>query len=160
MRLITALAILAVPACASARAQTAADTAAIDSALLAVVVRDLRSGRDDYQPPVRVPLRSDNSWAGRLYARLRSHFPELVAVDSTDTVSVRTPGLTVWVTVRDLQPRVAEAVIRWTRCTTRASTRVSFLNYWRYESRVDVRKGINSWIVDRPHMMSVEDGSC
>lgn len=156
MRLITALAILAAPACASARAQTAADTAAIDSALLAVVIRDLRSGRNDYRPPVRVPSRSDNSWAGRLYARLRLDVPELVAVDSTDTVSVRTPGLTVWVTVRDLQPRVAEAVIRWTRCTTRAS----FLNYWRYESRVDVRKGINSWIVDRPHMMSVEDGSC
>ena len=155
MRIVMVLTLCSALPLARLEPQTAADTAAIESALLAVVVRQLQSG-GDYAPPLRVPIRTDSSWSGRLHAQLRARYPDLVELDSADTPSVRRPGLTLHVSVLSLQRTVGEARIVWTRCTTRAA----LLNYWTHDSYVKLRKAITSWLVDRPHVLGGSDGHC
>jgi len=137
------------------RSQTAADTAAVDSLLLAAVVGKLQLG-GDYQAPLRLPLHSDSSWLGRLYSRLRVLHPELVQVEQTDSVSSTEPGLTLRVIMRDFVPDGADVSIVWTRC----ATRVALLNYWTHEVRVELRKATTAWFMDSPHMLGIGDGHC
>lgn len=137
------------------RSQTAADTAAVDSILLAEVLAKFQLG-DDYAPPVRLPLHSDSSWSGRLYTRLRAQHGELVKVEPTDSISNREPGLTLRVSVHDFSADSAEARFIWVRCTPR----VALLNHWTHEVRAQLRKAATGWFIDRPHYLAVGDGHC
>lgn len=136
-------------------AQTSADTAAIDSLLFDFVVRDLRRG-GDLLPPVRVPLRSDvSSWSGRVYARLRAQYPDFVTIEAADSIYRDRPGLTLKVTVRGFRADSGEAIIIWSRCTTRSA----LLNAWTHDSYFTLKKGLASWVFLR-HAIGVSDGHC